>query len=148
MTGMEIQVLHIDDCPNWQQAVTLVESALQQLGRGDVPVVPVRITDTATAVERHFAGSPTIMVNGSDLFPIDGATNDLACRIYQTPDGLRGLPTEDQILVALTRVGAKFECSCCGRLYERRQLHGLGNEFICRRCGLWVAMRLRRDHPS
>ncbi len=39
-----------------------------------------------------------------------------------------------------------FVCSCCGRAYERRRLHALGeNAFICRRCGLYVALRLRHD---
>lgn len=38
-------------------------------------------------------------------------------------------------------------CSCCGRSYQRSKLHALGDSgaFICRRCGLYVALRLRHD---
>lgn len=37
-------------------------------------------------------------------------------------------------------------CSCCGRAKSRMGLHALaGGAFICRRCGLWVALRFRRD---
>ncbi|MFP3466880.1 hypothetical protein [Leifsonia sp. SIMBA_070] len=50
-----------------------------------------------------FAGSPTITVDGEDLFPSDGGTSDLACRIYYTPDGLAGLPTVDQLIEAIER---------------------------------------------
>lgn len=40
-------------------------------------------------------------------------------------------------------------CTCCGRSLPRRKLHALGEGgvFICRRCGWWVALRLRRDPP-
>lgn len=42
---------------------------------------------------------------------------------------------------------ANLQCSCCGRLRPRSSLHALGSEpaYICRRCGLWVALRLRGD---
>jgi hypothetical protein len=39
-----------------------------------------------------------------------------------------------------------MECACCGRQKLRKKLHALpGGVYICRRCGLWVALRLRRD---
>ena len=37
-------------------------------------------------------------------------------------------------------------CTCCGRSKPRRSVHALGEDvFICRRCGAWVALRLRPD---
>jgi hypothetical protein len=38
-------------------------------------------------------------------------------------------------------------CSCCGRDRPRRNVHMLdgGAAYICRRCGLWVALRWRRN---
>lgn len=40
-------------------------------------------------------------------------------------------------------------CSCCERSKPRKALHALGADvFICRRCGLWVALRLRPDPES
>src|SRR5690554_5395103 len=101
MEAMDIQVLHIDDCPNWREAGALVTSALTSLGRDDIEVNYQLIDDPDTANRTGFAGSPTITVNGSDLFPSDGRTSDLACRIYFTPQGLAGLPTQAQIVESL-----------------------------------------------
>lgn len=40
----------------------------------------------------------------------------------------------------------QVHCSCCRRELPRRKLHALedGNAYICRRCGLWVALRLSK----
>ena len=98
---MRIEVLHIDDCQNWEQAGERVTIALARLG------------DTRTAVEFRllstkeetaavpFAGSPTITLDGEDLFPGADRIVDLACRIYATPDGLAGLPTVQQLVEAI-----------------------------------------------
>lgn len=43
----------------------------------------------------------------------------------------------------------RLTCSCCGRNKPRAALHALERgAYICRRCGLWVALRLRRDPAS
>jgi hypothetical protein len=42
-------------------------------------------------------GSPSIRVNGEDLFPVDHENYALGCRVYQTPDGLRGWPTVEML---------------------------------------------------
>jgi len=40
-------------------------------------------------------------------------------------------------------------CSCCGWSKPRTALHALdGGAYICRRCGLWVALRLSGDGPA
>jgi len=42
-----------------------------------------------------------------------------------------------------------LSCSCCGRSRPRAALHALnGGAYICRRCGLWVALRLRGDRST
>jgi hypothetical protein len=56
------------------------------------------------AAERlRFLGSPTIRVNAHDIEP--GADRQhkyvYACRLYQGPHGLRGLPDEDWLRQAL-----------------------------------------------
>ncbi len=46
----------------------------------------------------------------------------------------------------LMNKSSELTCSCCGRIYSRRRVHALSdNVYICRRCGLWVALRLRAD---
>lgn len=49
----------------------------------------------------------------------------------------------------MTIAAEQFHCSCCGRELPRRKLHALEdrNAYICRRCGLWVALR-RPKRPT
>ncbi|WP_392341556.1 thioredoxin family protein (plasmid) [Leifsonia sp. P73] len=97
---MQIEVLHIDDCPNWESAGDRVTEALAQLGK--TATVEFRLLSTPEQAARvPFAGSPTITADGEDLFPGNGGTTDLACRIYFTPDGLAGLPTVEQLIQAI-----------------------------------------------
>lgn len=90
---MKIHLLHIDDCPNWQEAGDRVRRALDSIGRSDIPVEFVLIRTEAEAVSSGFAGSPTILLDGQDLFPSEGKTADLACRVYLTEHGFAGAPT-------------------------------------------------------
>jgi hypothetical protein len=146
---MKLEVLHIADCPNWEEAGRRLQTALATAGVQDAAISYRLLSSPADAAATAFAGSPTITVDGEDLFPSDGRTSDLACRVYFSPMGFAGLPTLDQITDALQQLAdsSDIPCSCCGRNLPRRKLHALGaqNAYICRRCGLWVALRLRGD---
>jgi hypothetical protein len=96
---MQIELLHIDDCPNTAEAFERMEAALAALGRPDVPVILRQIKTPADTAGTGFAGSPTITADGADIFPGAAPATDLACRIYLTPDGLAGVPTVDQLKV-------------------------------------------------
>jgi hypothetical protein len=98
---MRLEVLHIGECPSWEEAGARAAGALTELGRSDIEVT-YRLIESDTAVPPAFAGSPTLTLNGIDLFPSEGHTSDLACRIYFTPQGLAGLPTQQQISEALS----------------------------------------------
>lgn len=98
---MRIELLHIDECPNIAKAQERLESALTALGHSDIPVITRLLASASDVAGTGFAGSPTITVNGSDIFPNGAPANDLACRIYATPSGLAGLPTINQIAEAL-----------------------------------------------
>lgn len=145
---MKVEILHINDCPNWEEAGRRVREALAVTGRDDVAVTfrLLRTSDDASRVP--FGGSPTITIDGADLFPAGVRITDLACRVYSTPGGLAGLPAVGQLTDALQRRGElATACSCCGRCFRRRKLHDVGGTgtLICRRCGLWVALRTRAD---
>jgi hypothetical protein len=50
----------------------------------------------------NFPGSPTILVNGEDLFPAERrATRATSCRIYATPEGPKNHPTATMVREAL-----------------------------------------------
>ncbi|MFD6816330.1 hypothetical protein ACFWCH_05415 [Microbacterium sp. NPDC060132] len=102
---MTVEILHIAECPSWESAQARAREALTALGRTDVLVTTRLLRTPEEAAETPFAGSPTITINGTDIFPSDGRTSDLACRVYATPHGLKGTPTTEQITDALrTRI--------------------------------------------
>ncbi len=98
---MTITVLHIEACPNWREASDRVRTALTAIGRDDVDVTNVLLSSPEDAAAVAFAGSPTILIDGVDLFPSEGSTADLACRIYRTDSGFAGQPSLSQIENAL-----------------------------------------------
>lgn len=98
---MKAEVLHIDECPNWEEAGRRLQAALAATGHSDVLVGYRLLTSREDAEAVAFGGSPTITIDGKDLFPSDGQTSDLACRVYRTPAGLAGLPTLEQLTDAL-----------------------------------------------
>ncbi|MFT8637997.1 MAG: hypothetical protein ABF811_08580 [Pseudoclavibacter sp.] len=97
---MKVQLLHIDDCPNSADAEARTRGALDALGLADVLVESVTIHSDAEAVVTRFGGSPTILVDGVDLFPTT-PIGSLACRVYATANGYAGAPTQRQLEEAL-----------------------------------------------
>ena len=97
---MKVELLHIVDCPNTDIAETTARAALDALGLGGVPVELVTIRTEAEAANTQFGGSPTILLDGVDLFPTTPARS-LACRVYATGSGYAGAPTQEQIEAAL-----------------------------------------------
>jgi hypothetical protein len=67
----------------------------------DVEPVLERVETAEEAERLRFIGSPTILVDGRDPFAGAEAAFGLTCRVYQTPEGLAGSPTPDQLRGAL-----------------------------------------------
>ncbi len=53
------------------------------------------------AGECHFAGSPSILLNGRDPFTAPSSEVGLTCRLYPTPGGPAGVPTVEQLVAAI-----------------------------------------------
>lgn len=98
---MNIQVLHIDECPNWEEAGVRLRSALHAVGKPDTAIETILLTTPEEAERYAFAGSPTILIDGEDPFPTGATTTDLACRVYNTGTRLAGSPTTEQLTQAL-----------------------------------------------
>ncbi len=94
---MKVRILHIDECPNWEEAGRRLRTALDASGLDQVEVEYQLLTSAEDAAKVPFSGSPTILIDGTDAFPADGRTSDLACRVYFTDQGLAGLPTVAQL---------------------------------------------------
>ena len=84
-------------------AAELITTAVAETGV-QATVTHTVITSQDQARRRGFAGSPTILVNGSDPFEDPAAPAAMACRLYPTPEGLRGVPALRDLRRALKRV--------------------------------------------
>ena len=97
---MDISLLYFDDCPNWKVADERLSEI--EAERADLAVTR-HLVDTLEDAERvSFHGSPSILVDGVDVFAGPDAAVGLSCRVYPTPDGPAGAPTMEQLRAALT----------------------------------------------
>ena len=98
---MNIEILYFDGCPSYRAAEETLGGVLAEQGiEAEVELVAVNTDEEAQ--RRRFPGSPTIRVDDRDLFPVaDGAGYALGCRMYATPEGLKGSPTAEMVRVAL-----------------------------------------------
>ena len=97
---MQIELLYFDGCPSWQAALEHLRTALTDLGL-EADTRLTRVETDEQVIENRFVGSPTIRLDGEDLFPTGHDDYALGCRVYATPDGLRGWPTPDMLRTAL-----------------------------------------------
>ena len=97
---MDIVLRYSPGCPNWVEADHLMTEALQIVGSAGTTLTREVIETPEEAVAARFTGSPSIFINGVDPFAGAGAEFGVACRVHQTPAGLRGSPTLEQLVAA------------------------------------------------
>jgi hypothetical protein len=97
---IDVELVHLDDCPLWVGAAERVRQAMEKAG-----IDPATLRDRSIATEdapADFPGSPTILIDGRD--PFAGAMPlGPACRRYPTERGLDFAPTAEQLVEVLTR---------------------------------------------
>ena len=98
---MRVEIAFFDGCPNWQEAGA--RAGVAAAGLADVEIAYRRVTMDEEAAALPFAGSPTILIDGTDAFDDAVPVRELACRVYQTDAGVTGLPTVTQLTEALRR---------------------------------------------
>jgi hypothetical protein len=90
---VDVELPVIPECPGAAEGSELLRRALDDVGLADTPFA-VRIIDTEEkARARRFAGSPAFVMDGVDVFAGETTGGSMACRVHQTPDGLRNVPT-------------------------------------------------------
>jgi hypothetical protein len=97
---VKVELLWFPGCPNWRETDGRLRAALALAG-SDAEVVLVEVTTPEDAERLRFRGSPTVLVDGRDPFADEAAPVGLSCRVFRTPDGLRGAPTVDQLVGVL-----------------------------------------------
>jgi hypothetical protein len=99
---MRIRFLYFEDCPSHDEALKRLLEVMSEEGVIS-NIEMIKIETEAQAREHHFVGSPTILVNGRDIVPIDSDTPfRLACRVYTLEDGrISPLPSRETVRKAL-----------------------------------------------
>ena len=100
-------MLAVRDCPN---AIVLEERLAAALaGCPDAVVRRRQVADEQEAAETGMAGSPTLLIDGTDPFAVPGQAPGLSCRLYRDAAGrLAGAPSVEDLRRAL-------EQARCGR---------------------------------
>ena len=99
--ALQIDILYTEDCTDWEIAAQLLQQALDDLGL-EAEIQYWLITSDREATEVDFIGSPTIRVNGYDLFPAHSdIPAGLRLRSYITEEGVLGHPTYAMLYEAL-----------------------------------------------
>ena len=102
LNTLQVTFLYFEGCPSHAAALERLRQVIAEAGvRAEVEVIQVETHEQAQ--DLHFAGSPTILVNGQDIDPPPStAYYALACRAYQMEDGrISPLPSPDMIRRAL-----------------------------------------------
>lgn len=98
---MEVELLYITGCVHRALARQRLVAVLAR-GGWTAQVREHEVTSAEQADRLGMAGSPTMLIDGHDLFPTPSASAGLGCRLYATPTGLASVPTIEQITDALT----------------------------------------------
>ena len=97
---MNAEVLFIEDCPHHEVAMSRLREAAELAGV-DLQVMERQVRSAQEAAGWSFGGSPSILVDGQDLFPT-APVGELACRVYRAPGGrFEGAPSVEQLVQAL-----------------------------------------------
>lgn len=99
---MDITLLYFEGCPTWELAEKRLSSIA--VDRDDINLTRHLVETAAEAERMGFHGSPSILIDGVDVFAEPGSTVGLSCRRYPTPTGYEGAPTLAQLKAVLTRV--------------------------------------------
>jgi len=66
----------------------------------------VKVESDEEAARLKFLGSPSFRVDGVDWWPEERKRYNLSCRVYATPQGLRGAPTVEMLREKLRSMNA------------------------------------------
>mgnify|MGYP001351484549 CR=1 FL=1 len=89
---MQIELMYFDGCPSWEGALENLKAALAAEGL-QAEIRLVKVEDNEEATRLKFLGSPSFRVNGVDWWSEERKQYNLSCRVYATPQGMKGAPT-------------------------------------------------------
>jgi hypothetical protein len=108
---VNVELLWWEGCPSTERALAAVREALTDLGLDGIEVRMREVKDDGDAAETGFVGSPTILIDGTDLVPAAADEQiGLSCRVYRRRDGrVSPTPDPDDLREALARAAERAE---------------------------------------
>jgi len=100
---MKVELLYFDGGPCWQSGLQNLQSAQKTNGL-DVAVELVQVLDNDDATRKKFLGSPSFRINGVDLWHEEWEVYSMSCRVYATPEGIKGRPSVFMLQEAIRRM--------------------------------------------
>lgn len=100
---MNVELLYFDGCPSWKGGLQNLKLALATEGI-QASIHLARIDDPEEAERRFFLGSPSFQVKGIDLWPEERASYAPSCRLYDTPEGMKGAPNVEMLRQRLREI--------------------------------------------
>lgn len=101
-TQVRIELLHVPGCANLDRARARLADALAAASV-EASIREVEVATVEMAADVGMLGSPTILLDGVDPFASGPEVPALACRLFDTPDGIDGAPTVVQLIGAIAR---------------------------------------------
>jgi len=101
---VKVEILYFAGCPNHEALHGRLCELMAEAGV-DTPIELRAIESVEHAQRERFLGSPTLRVDGEDADPLARERTDfgLKCRLYLTPEGLRGTVPDELLRTALRR---------------------------------------------
>jgi hypothetical protein len=102
-----VELLWWEGCPSTGRALEELRAALADVGLDPAAVQLREVSTDEQAQRERFAGSPTFLIDGADVFPTGEEPAGLTCRIYRTGEGrVSPTPGREQLRDALARLVA------------------------------------------
>lgn len=101
---LEIKFYYFEDCPSHETALSRLNQILdEEQAERHLEIVQVETHEDAERL--NFPGSPTILINGTDIDPnVSELQAALTCRTYRLEDGrITPLPSENMIRTAVQK---------------------------------------------
>ncbi|GAC1505192.1 MAG: hypothetical protein NVS1B3_03070 [Candidatus Dormibacteraceae bacterium] len=97
---MEVVIQYFDGCSGWAAAREAVAGAIRALHL-DVEITLLKVESDEDALRVGFHGSPSILVDGQDLFPNEASPVGMSCRVYLVDEKRQDAPSVHQLIEAL-----------------------------------------------
>jgi len=78
-----IEFLYFKGCPNAEKTLSNLKEALKELNISEKVLSIIEVKDIEMAKKINFSGSPTILVNGKDIYTLEKPKGfNFTCRVY------------------------------------------------------------------